>query len=293
MAGKTDELVDLLEGTDTKRDFAAGRFTVGQFAPPDSDDLREFAAEFIAMMIFVFIGAGSVVVTGTMIGDGITPASLVAISLAHGMTITVLIAATSHISGAHINPAVTFAICLAGRMDTAKGTMYVIAQLAGAVVGAYLIAAVIPDAAEGNLGAHGLGLGVSPMGGLLAEIVLTFILVFAVFAVAIDPRGPQYLAPIVIGLAVFVDHLFGVTITGASMNPARSFGPALVAWEWADHWIYWVGPGAGAALAALGYRAVFLSGFETDLEAEDFEAAELEEASLEEAGQEEAGSESA
>ena len=208
MADNSDELVDLLEGEDSGRGSTAGRFfadlfTAGQFAPPDPEDWREFAAEFIATMIFVFIGAGSVVVTGTMIGDGITPASLVAIALAHGMTITVLIAAISHISGGHINPAVTFAIWLVGRMDTAKAGMYVIAQLAGAVV------------------------GVSPMSGLVAEIVLTVILVFVVFAVAIDPRGPQYLAPIVIGLAVFIDHLFGVTITGASMNPARSFGPAL------------------------------------------------------------------
>ena len=244
--------------------------------PPNPDDWREFAAEFIATMIFVFIGAGSVVVTGTMIGDGITPASLVAISLAHGMTITVLIAATSHISGGHINPAVTFAAWLVGQMDTAKGVMYVIAQLAGAVVGAYLIVAVIPDAAEGNLGAHGLGIGVSATGGLLAEIVLTFILVFVVFAVAIDPRGPQYLAPIAIGLAVFVDHLFGVTITGASMNPARSFGPSLVAWEWGNHWIYWVGPGVGAGLAALGYRAAFLSGIASVFEEAKFEEPDLE-----------------
>ncbi len=278
MTGKADELVDLLEGEDTGQGPAAGRVSAGrsmagQFAPPNPDDLREFAAEFIATMIFVFIGAGSVVVTGTMIGDGITPASLVAISLAHGMTITVLVAATSHISGGHINPAVTFAACLVGKMDTAKGVMYVIAQLAGAVVGAYLIVAVIPDAAEGNLGAHGLGIGVSAAGGLLAEIALTFFLVFVVFAVAIDPRGPQYLAPIAIGLAVFVDHLFGVTITGASMNPARSFGPALVAWDWGNHWIYWVGPGVGAALAALGYRFAFLS----DVEA-DFEEADIKEA---------------
>ncbi len=281
MTGKADELVDLLEGEDTGQGPAAGRVSAGrsmagQFAPPNPDDLREFAAEFIATMIFVFIGAGSVVVTGTMIGDGITPASLVAISLAHGMTITVLVAATSHISGGHINPAVTFAACLVGKMDTAKGVMYVIAQLAGAVVGAYLIVAVIPDAAEGNLGAHGLGIGVSAASGLLAEIALTFFLVFVVFAVAIDPRGPQYLAPIAIGLAVFVDHLFGVTITGASMNPARSFGPALVAWDWGNHWIYWVGPGVGAALAALGYRFAFLS----DVEA-GFEEADIKEAGSE------------
>ncbi|NQU62510.1 MAG: aquaporin [Rhodospirillales bacterium] len=91
------------------------------------------------------------------------------------------------------------------------------------------------------------------------------------------------LAPIAIGLAFFIDHLFGVTVTGAGINPARSFGPALVAWEWGSHWIYWVGPGAGAALAALGYRAVFLGDFEAVFEAENFEEAVVEKTDLEEA----------
>ena len=216
------------------------------------------------------IGAGTVVVTGTMIGDGITPASVVAIALAHGMMITVLAAATSHISGGHINPAITFAVCLVGQMEVEKGVMYVIAQLSGAVLGAVLIVAIIPDAAEGNLGAHSLGIGVTATGGLLAEIALTFILVFVIFAVAIDPRGPSYLAPIAIGLAVFVDHLFGITVTGASINTARSFGPALVAWEWGYHWLYWIGPAVGAGLAAVGYRRVFLSDIESVFEEDEF-----------------------
>ena len=94
--------------------------------------------------------------------------------------------------------------------------------------------------------------------GLLVEIVLTFVLVFVIFATAMDPKGPTHLAPMAIGLAYLVDSLVGIPLTGASMNPARSFGPAIVANVWADHWIYWLGPAIGAVLAALVYEFVFL-----------------------------------
>ena len=121
-----------------------------------------------------------------------------------------------------------------------------------------MIAMIVPDTAQGNPGAHGLGSGISVGGGLLAETTLTFVLVFVVFATAIDPKGLGKLAPIAIGLAVLVDHLFGVPVTGAGMNPARSFGPAVVAGAWDNHWIYWVGPAIGGALAALVYEFVYL-----------------------------------
>ncbi len=258
MTDDVDKLIDILNGEGPEEAPASGQLS--PLSPLSDDDLRAGAAEFIATLIFVFIGAGSVVVTGTMIGHGITPAGLIAISLAHGMAITILVAATAHISGGHINPAVTLALYLVGKVEKSRALLYVGAQLAGAVIGASLLAAIIPDAGEGNLGAHGLGIGVNAAAGLMAEIVLTFILLFAIFAVAVDPRGPKYLAPIIIGLAVFIDHLLGVTVTGASMNPARSFGPALVSGQWDHHWIYWIGPAVGAALAAFGYRFVFLDG---------------------------------
>ena len=168
-----------------------------------------------------------------------------------------LTAATARISGGHINPAVTFATLITGKIDIQKAIAYWIAQLLGAVVGAGLLAMVIPTAAQGNLGAHGLGAGVSAGGGLVAEIVLTFALVFVIFATAVDPKGPGHLAPLAIGFTVLVDHLVGVPVTGASMNPARSFGPALVAGAWADHWIFWIGPLVGAAIAGWVYQGVF------------------------------------
>ena len=122
--------------------------------------------------------------------------------------------------------------------------------------------------------ATGLGILDSSVGdgagaGLLLEGVLTFALVFVIFATAIDPKGLTHLAPMAIGLMVMVDHLIGVPMTGASMNPARSFGPAVVANVWTDHWIYWLGPLIGAALAALIYEFVFLQREEEDSEIQD------------------------
>jgi len=233
------------------------------------DDLNErtwraVLAEFIATLLFVFLGAGSVaVLTGALPlpAEALDPATLIAIALAHGLAIAVLVAATARISGGHINPAVTFAAVITGRMKAGPGVLYVAAQLAGAVVGALLLDAVLVSSVEGNLGAHALNDGAlsSTFAGLIVEIILTFMLVFTVFAVAMDPRGPANLAPIAIGLAVLIDHFVGVPLTGASMNPARSFGPALVANAWDDQWVYWIGPLTGAALAGLIYYFVYLT----------------------------------
>lgn len=219
---------------------------------------RATGAEFIATLLFIFIGAGTVVVTGGLIQEALTSARLVAIALAHGLTIALLVAATANLSGGHINPAVTFGAFIAGKISLIKGIMYVVAQLVGAIVGALLLTAIIPPDAQGNLGAHGLGSGITVEGGLIAEIILTFALVFVVFATAMDPKGLTQLAPLAIGFVIAVDHLFGVPVTGAGMNPARSFGPALVGGAWDNHWIYWVGPLIGGALAALVYEFFFL-----------------------------------
>lgn len=158
-----------------------------------------------------------------------------------------------------MNPAVTVAAVLTNKMSGARGLMFVFGQMAGAVIGALLLLATIPDAADSNLGAHALGPDVSISMGLVMEIVVTFVLVFVIFATAVDPGGIAPLAPLAIGLAVLVDHLVAIPITGASMNPARSFGPALVSGEWADHWIYWLGPLIGGGIAAVLYQVVFIN----------------------------------
>jgi len=213
-------------------------------------------AELIATLLFVFVGAGSVIVVGGPSDSG----AVVAIALAHGLAIALLVAAIARISGGHINPAVTFGAVITGRMKLSTGILYVGAQLVGAVIGAILLEAALVGEVEGNLGAHSLNLEVLDGEGaaVLVEAVLTFMLVFAVFATAMDPRGMANLAPIAIGFAVLVDHLVGLRLTGASMNPARSFGPALVADVWDNHWVYWAGPLAGGGLAGLVYFFTFM-----------------------------------
>lgn len=239
--------------------------SVGKSALPNAvgelrsaDTWRAGATELVATSLFVFLGAGAVVVTGQLTDGVLTPARLMAIALAHGLAIMLLVAATANVSGGHINPAVTFAAMITRNLTVPRGLVYVAAQIAGAILGALLIAAVVPGAIDGALGSHALSKDVSLGSGLLAEMVLTFVVVFVVLATAMNPKGLQHLAPVAIGLAVLVDHLIGVPLTGASMNPARSFGPALVAGQWADHWIYWVGPAAGGVLAALFYRLAYV-----------------------------------
>ena len=227
---------------------------------------RAVLAELIATLLFVFVGAGSVVVVTGVIGvsPGDDVGALTAIALAHGLAIAVVVAGTAKISGGHVNPAVTFGAVITGRMKLTTGILYVGAQLGGAVIGALLIKAAVVGDVEGNLGAHALNLNAldGKGGGVLVEAVLTFVLVFTVFATAIDRRGMGNLAPIAIGLAILIDHLMGVPLTGASMNPARSFGPALVADAWENHWVYWVGPLAGGGIAALAYYLTFMWGRE-------------------------------
>ena len=220
---------------------------------------RSTLAEFTVTLLFVFLGAGSVVVSGGLPNGDLDAARLGIIAVAHGLAIAILAYATANISGGHINPAVTFAAWMTNKISAARGLMFIAAQLSGAVVGALLLLATIPAAADTNLGAHALGLDVSISMGLLMEIIVTFALVFVIFATAVDPGGMGNLAPLAIGLAVLVDHLVAVPITGASMNPARSFGPALVSGAWSDHWIYWVGPLLGGAGAGLVYQFMFIN----------------------------------
>ena len=226
---------------------------------------RVSLAELIGVFLFVFIGAGTVMVTGAMTGGDMTMARLLVIALAHGLTIAILVAAIGHISGGHINPAVTFAAMLTKRVSMMQGVATILAQLVGAVLAAFALGSLFSTGSSGggigegagSLGAHALGPGVDAIEGVLMEILLTVLLVLVIFGAAMDKRGAGAIAPLAIGFAVAVDHLLGVGITGASMNPARSFGPALIAGAWDNHWVYWVGPLVGAAIAGYGYRYVF------------------------------------
>jgi aquaporin TIP len=229
---------------------------------------RQAAAELIATGVFVFLGTGAVVaLLNVMGGPPVTdPGFVTGVAIAHGLGILLAVAATAHISGGYINPAVTFAAAMTGKIKVSTALLYIAAQVAGAALAVLLLKTVIAAPAElGHLGAHSLNtailddqVGDGAGAGLLVEIALTFALVFVVFATAMDPKGLRHLAPAAIGLVILADHFVGVPLTGASMNPARSFGPALVANFWDDHWVYWLGPLIGAGLAALVYEYVFM-----------------------------------
>jgi aquaporin TIP len=218
---------------------------------------RSALAELIGVLLFVFIGAGAVVTLTA--ADGLTTEALVGIAIAHGLAIATMVAATANISGGHINPAVTFSAVVTGRMKAGPGVVYVAAQLVGAVIGALLLQIILVDSIEGALGAHAINdAAVDGTGAaVLVEAILTFVLVFTVFGTAMDKRGLGNVAPLAIGFAILIDHLVAVPLTGASMNPARSFGPALVAGEWDDHWVYWAGPLVGGAFAGVVYMMAF------------------------------------
>ena len=223
---------------------------------------RSAAAELLATGLFVFLGTGAVVASGVVTGGEMNAARLAVIALAHGLAIMLLVAATANISGGHINPAVTIVMWFTGRITTGKAILYVAAQLIGAIIGSLLLVTVVnSELADGALGAHALGpvVGSSAGAGFLVEIILTFALLFVIFAVAVHKTGLAAYAPAAIGLVVLVDIMVGLPMTGASMNPARSLGPALVSGEWANHWIYWAGPIVGGLLGGLVYSYLFMS----------------------------------
>jgi aquaporin TIP len=215
----------------------------------DADVMRRAVAEAVGTFTLVFAGVGSIVVGADLVG----------VALAHGLAIAVMVSAVGHISGGHFNPAVTFAFLVTRRIDPGMAVVYWVAQLAGATLAALALRGVFsPDSAL-DAGVPVLAEGVGAGPGLLLEIVLTFFLVWVIFATAADPRGTfTSIAGLAIGLTITLDVLAGGPVTGAAMNPARAFGPELVQWVWSDAWLYWVGPLAGAALAGLVYDRLYL-----------------------------------
>jgi MIP family channel proteins len=224
-------------------------FTLEPVADLRPDLRRRAAAEGLAAFGLVFAGCGAIV------ADTQRHSALgaVGIALTFGLVIMVMVYATGHLSGAHINPAVTTAFTLTRHFPARDAAAYVAAQCAGAVIAALLLLAVWPSE-PASLGATLPTVGAGS--ALAYEAVLTAILMFVIMAVATDTRAVGAAAAIAIGGAVGLDALFGGPVTGASMNPARSLGPALASGQWQDFWIYVLGPLAGAILGALAYQAV-------------------------------------
>jgi aquaporin TIP len=217
---------------------------------------RRLTAEALGTFGLVFVGAAVVVVNGGFPNSGI---GLLGIALAHAVVLSVMITATMTISGGHLNPAVTLGLLVGRRIDPVSAAAYIVAQLVAACLAALLVKLLLPHTAVRSalLGVPVIANSVSLGQAIGIELVLTFFLVSAVYGTAVSPDAPR-VAGFGIGLVLLFDILVGGPLTGAAMNPARAFGPALVANQWVGHLVYWIGPIAGGLLAALLWEYLLL-----------------------------------
>ena len=226
--------------------------------------MKKYVAEFIGTMTLVVLGCGTAMLVGCDAAQG---SGYLLTALAFGLTIVAMAYSIGNISGCHINPAVSLGVLMSGGMDVKEFFAYVISQCLGALAGSGILALIfslggVTDK-TGGFGSNGLGnVNGSPVAGLLVEIVLTFIFVIAILGVTSSKAGHGSFGGLVIGLTLVVVHILGIGLTGTSVNPARSFGPAIVAAisgntdPIASLWVFIAGPFVGAALAAVVYKAL-------------------------------------
>ena len=218
------------------------------------DAWRHFAAEFIGIFALVFIGGGAIITSPLLTQQ----AAVVNIALAHGLILAILVSATMRISG-HLNPAVTAGFLVTRRIEPMMAVVYWIAQITGAIVASYTLKALYPPQliAVTRLGGQAISADIGMVQAIGLEAIATFFLVFVVFGTAVDPRGPK-VGGFAIGLTVTCGILGIGPLTGGSMNPARSFGPAVVTHLFEGQAAYWIGPLLGGTVAALLYDKLFL-----------------------------------
>jgi MIP family channel proteins len=220
---------------------------------------QKLTAEFIGTFALIFFGVGAICAEQFMHGAG--GIGLFGVAIAHGLAIAIMVSALGHISGGHFNPAVTIGFWVTKRLNTLDVVLYWAAQLAGAIAAAFLLKAIIPEDTwrAVALGTPDLARDFSRLSGMILEAVTTFFLVLTVFATAVDEKGAfRSIAGFGIGLTISLGILVAGPFTGAALNPARAFGPALAATHWANHGVYWVGPLAGGFVAGLLYDSLYL-----------------------------------
>jgi len=208
--------------------------------------LSQCIAEAVGTFALIFIGIGAINANPGLLG----------VALAHGLTIAVMVSATGHISGGHLNPAVTLGALVGGKIDLGGALRYWVSQLAGATLAAFVCLGLFNRAIV-IAGTPQLSSGTSAMAGIVIEAITTFFLVFVVYGTAIDPRAPK-IGGLAIGLTIAIGILFAGPLTGGAINPARVFGPALAVSFWDAHYVYWIGPMLGGALAGFVYSRFLL-----------------------------------
>jgi len=223
------------------------------------NDMKKYLAELMGTFVLVFIGTGSAVVAGKYIG-------FLGISLAFGISVLVMVYTIGHISGCHINPAITIAMLLNGKIPAKDAVIYIIVQSIGAIIASVLLLNIMAgfqgyDLTTNGVGQNGYGAskaGFSLASGFITEVVLTFIFLIVIFG-STSKNAPAGFAGIPIGFALAIIHMVGIPITGTSVNPARSLGPALIAGGTAlsQLWVFIVAPIIGAVFAALVWKYLF------------------------------------
>jgi MIP family channel proteins len=235
-----------------------------------TSNIGKLSAEAIGAFALSFIGAGAICLKTQQGAHG---GDLLGIAMAHGLILSIVVSATMNVSGGHINPAVTLAMLATKRISAVGAIQYIVAQLIGAIIAGLFVYMIFKDmvlpvdtkvVSAAGLGTPVVDPNIGRIMGTFIEIIMTFLLVFAVFGTAVDPRAPK-IGGFGIGLTVAADILMGGPLTGASMNPSRTFGPGLVAnltgnlpQFWSQQLVYWVGPIVGAVLAALLYDAFIM-----------------------------------
>lgn len=218
------------------------------------DSLRHFVAEFVGTFALVFVGGGAIMASDLVKN----PAAILQVAIAHGLILSLMVTATMRVSG-HFNPAVTLGFLVTRRIEPVMAMVYVLAQIVGALLAAYALKGLFPPAVADafRLGGQSVHIEVTTLQAIALEALATFFLMFVIFGTAVDSRAPK-VGGFAIGLTVTADILAIGPLTGASMNPARSFGPAVASGIFEGQAVYWIGPIIGALAAALLYEWLFI-----------------------------------